>query len=101
MAFKVNQLPKDANLSKVKVRLPPDILKQYQEYCGGEPEMWIGGPLMGDWFLSPHPPDTKGERKLFPMPEHIYPQQILEWEVVEIYGLSSVELIFDMDELKK
>lgn len=32
--MKVNQLPQDTNLTKVKIRLPDKILKQYQDYAG-------------------------------------------------------------------
>lgn len=81
---KVNQLPENTNLTKVKVKLPDNVLKDYKDYCGGEPEMWIVGDLMGDFFLSPLHPDTKGERRLYPMPINVVPSDILEWEVVEV-----------------
>lgn len=80
---KVNQLPEKTNLTKLKVKLPPAVLEAYKNYCGGEEEMWVVGDLMGDFFLSPLPPDTKGERRLYPMPPEVVPADILEWEVVE------------------
>lgn len=95
--LKVNQLPKDTNLAKVKVRLPDEVFKQYQDYGGGEKEMWIGGGMMGDFFMSTDPPGSK-ERRLFPMPELVNPSDILEWEVVEIHGLKDIMHIFDEGE---
>lgn len=80
--MKVKDLPKGQNLTLVKVRLPKDVLEKYKNYGGGEEEMWIGGHMMGDFFMTP---DTKGskERILHPMPETVNPEDILEWEVVE------------------
>jgi hypothetical protein len=84
--IKVKDLPKGFNLQNAKVRLPDDVLKAYQDYNGGEQEMWIGGPLMGDWWLSPDEPGSD-TRRLYPMPQGIEPIQMLEWQVVEIDGL--------------
>lgn len=98
--LKVNQLPKDTNLTKVKVRLPDKTLKMYQDYAGGEKDMWIGGSVMGDFFMSTDPPDKK-ERRLYPMPELVEPSHILDWEVIEIHGLKDIMHIFDEDELPK
>lgn len=83
MSNKVSDLPKDSNLTKVKVRLPDNVLKLYKEYGGGEPEMWIAGAMMGDFFLSPNPPGP-GERRLYPMPVQVEPTDIIGWEVVEV-----------------
>lgn len=60
--------------------------------------MWIGGHLMGDFFMTPDPPDEKS-RRLYPMPELVEPSHLLECEVVEIYGLKDVMHIFNDDEL--
>ena len=79
----VKNLPKDTNLTKVKVKLPDNVLEEYKGYCGGEPEMWIVGDLMGDFFLSPTAP-TPEHRRLYPMPITVQPSDILDWEVVEI-----------------
>lgn len=86
MAVKVKNLDKGTNLTKVKVKLPEDVLASYKKYYGGEPEMWIVGSLMGDFFLSPDAPtpDGKGKRSLFPMPVNVEPSDILEWEVSEV-----------------
>ena len=97
----VKQLPRDINLSKVKIKLPDNVLKMYKDYCGGETEMWIVGAMMGDFFLSPIPPEPKGRRRVFPMPELVEYSDILEWEVVEIFGLSDIMHIFDEEEFKK
>ncbi len=79
----VKELPKDTNLTKVKVKLPPNVLELYQKYAGGDEEMWIAGGMMGDFFLTPQSPEIKGQKRLYPMPEPINPNDILEWEVVE------------------
>lgn len=81
--MKVNQLPENTNLTNVMVKLPDNVLAEYKDYCGGEPEMWIVGSMMGDFFLSPAPPSTKGERRLYPMPISVVPSDILEWEVTQ------------------
>lgn len=78
--MKVSELPENTNLTKVKVRLPKDVLKKYKEYAGGEKEMYIVGSMMGDFFLSP---TIKKERRLYPMPLGVIPEDILNWEVVE------------------
>jgi len=79
----VKELPENSNLANIKVQLPEKVLEQYQAYCGGDAQMWIVGSMMGDWFLSPNPPNIKGERRLYPMPIGIEPSNILEWEIVE------------------
>ena len=56
---------------------------------------------MGDWFVSKDPPEPKGSRQLYPMPELVSPADLLECEVVEILGLKKVEDIFNPDELEK
>lgn len=80
--MKVKELPENTNLTKIKVKLPDDVLKQYKEYAGGESEMYIVGATMGDFFLSPNAPGTKS-RRLYPMPIGINPSDILEWEVIQ------------------
>lgn len=81
--MKVNELAKDNNLTKIKVKLPESIFESYKNYLGAEPEMWIVGYMMGDFFLSPDAPSTKGNRILYPMPLGVIPKDILDWEVVE------------------
>jgi len=77
----VKDLSDSINLTKVKVRLPEEVIKKYRAYYGGEPEMWIAGGFMGDFFLSPDPPGVK-PRRLYPMPENVKPSDLLDWEVV-------------------
>jgi hypothetical protein len=81
--MKVSELPKGSNLTLVKVRLSDEQLTQYKAYNGGEQDMWIVGETMGDFFLSPHPPNMKGERRLYPIPITLEPQFLLKCEVVE------------------
>lgn len=78
--MKVKDLPKDQDLLNIPIILPDEVLKQYQDYCGGEKVMYIVGPIMGDWFMSPQPPGPK-ERRVYPIPIGVSPQDILEWEV--------------------
>lgn len=80
--MKVKDLPENTSLATIKVRLPKKTLVEYKAYCGGEEQMYIVGSMMGDFFLSPVSPETKGEKKLYPMPPSVVPQDILEWEVV-------------------
>jgi hypothetical protein len=80
--MKVKDLPSETNLTQIKVILPPKVLKLYKEYGGGERKMYIGGALMGDFFLTPHPPGTE-KRRLYPMPSGVEPSDIVEWEVDE------------------
>jgi len=82
----VEELPEGTNLTRARVILPDDALEQYQEYLGGEKEMYIVGALMGDFFLSPTRPtsDCKGSRSLCPMPQFIDPPDILKWEVAQV-----------------
>ena len=80
--MKVKELPEDTNITKVKVRLPEDVLQSFKDCLGGEPEMWIAGQIMGEFFISPNSPETK-ERRLYPLPFPYLPNIILEWEVIE------------------
>lgn len=79
----VKDLPEGTDLRPIKIRLPDDVLRQYQEYAGGEKEMYVVGATMGDFFLSPIPPNTRDERIMYPMPPAVEPSHILDWEVVE------------------
>jgi hypothetical protein len=81
--MKVSELPKGTNLTKVKVKLPLEILQKYQDYAGGKKEMWIVGGMMGDWFMSSSSPKNK-KRRLYPMPIGVDPIMILEWDVVKV-----------------
>jgi hypothetical protein len=80
--MKVRELENGTNLINIKVRLPDPVLATYQSYLGGEAEMWICGGMWGDFFLSPDP--KEGHRRLYPMPLSVDPEDILEWEVVEV-----------------
>ena len=81
--MKLSSLPEDTNVQTFKLKLPEDALAKFKAFAGGEPEMYVVGPVMG-WgcMMSPEPPDHKGKRRLFPVPEDIHPKEILEWEVV-------------------
>lgn len=81
--MKVKELPQDTDLTTVKVELPNNVLTKYKNYVGGEKEMYIVGNMMGDFFLSPFPKTTKGDRVIYPMPLGVFPEDILEWNVVK------------------
>ena len=78
----VKELPEGTNLTLVKVKLPEAALESFKGYAGGEPEMWVAGPMMGDFFLTSN---ARGDEKkrLYPFPVNLEPSDILEWEVVE------------------
>ena len=80
--MKVNELPEDTNLTNIQVRLPKDILELFEKSCGGEEVMYIAGPNMGEFFMSPDSKESK-TRRLYPLPTGIFPTDIIEWEVVE------------------
>lgn len=82
--MKVNELPKETNLTLVKVQLPTEALAKFQKFCGGESQMWIIGDWMGEFFLSPQPPSSEGKRDLYPKPPDVNVADILGWDVVEI-----------------
>ena len=80
--MKLKDLPGNTNVLKLKLKLPKIALQEFKEYLGGETEMYIVGPMMGDFFLSPMPPDIKGERRLYSLPISIETSELLEWEVI-------------------
>lgn len=80
--MKIKDLPPQADLTKFRVKLPAKALKQYKAYAGGESIMYIVGGMMGDFFMSPDAPTKKGNRRLYPMPTLVTPQDILNWTIV-------------------
>ncbi len=82
--MKVKDYPEETAIQNLLLRLPDDVLKDFQEYVGGERDMYFVGSMMGDIFMSPiHPTDAT--RALYPFPIHIEPKDLLEWEVISIY----------------
>lgn len=76
----VKDLPDDTLTKDVKVIIPDEALKAFQNYFGGERVMYIVGSIMGSLMFSPLPPETK-ERWLYPLPMDVDPSEILDWEV--------------------
>ena len=76
----VQDLPQDADLGSVLLRLPKDVLDTFSGHAGGEPEMYLVSCGMVSWF-SPDSPTSK-KRRLYPTPPHWDTRQILTWEVV-------------------
>jgi hypothetical protein len=85
--MKLRELPDDTNVLDVKLKVPEKELAAYREYCGTEvnDEVYVVGTLMGDFFISnePRTRDGQGKRQIFPMPESIQPEDLLDWEVAE------------------
>lgn len=86
--MKVKDLPDNSDLFNMKIKLTPELQQLYADYSSkGEDEIYLVGPLMGDWFISPHPPDhvkENGEkgREIYPMPLMVEPRDFLECEVL-------------------
>lgn len=78
----VSDLPKDFDITNITVKLPKEVLLSFQDYLGGEEEMYIAGPAMGEFMMSPDPPNQ--ERRLYPMPIDVSPEDILSWEVASL-----------------
>ena len=75
---------KQLNLTRVKVKLPKDILKSMQNYNkNARSTMWVAGFYMGAFMLSKDSPDEQ-TRILCPMPESKKPSFLLNCEVVKI-----------------
>lgn len=71
------------NLTRVKVKLPKDIVASMKAFSNAKSTMWIAGNIMGEFMLSPDNPDEKS-RKLVPFPENTQPSCLLSCEVVKV-----------------
>lgn len=81
--MKVRDLPPEANLLGVKIKLTPEMKEAYENYCSkGEDEIYLIGHLMGDFFISPDPPE-KVNRALYPLPLELNPKDFLECEIIK------------------
>ena len=82
--MKLNELQKDTNLTQVKVKIPTNVLEQMRKLQGEEveDEMFIASATMGEFWLSPNPPNA-GSRRLFFLQSPYVPADILGWEVAE------------------
>jgi hypothetical protein len=77
--MKIKDLPKDKDISCVRIKLPPGVLKKFVAYCGGKSKMYAVGHCMGYGFMmSPDPPGD--DRRLYPLPPTVKQEDILEWE---------------------
>ena len=81
--MKVKKFLELHKLKNVLVRLPDDVLEEYQNCCGGSKEMYIIGYKGGDFFLSPDSPSIV-KRVEFPMPRSVNPMEILEWDIIMV-----------------
>jgi len=74
---------KNINVQNIKLKLPKRVLKQFQEYGGGESEMYPVGDCMGYGFMmSPQSPEVE-PRSLYPLPPDVSQSDLLEWQVVK------------------
>lgn len=75
---------KGRNLTRVKIKLPPDLYISIKKQNNKSTKtMWICGSIMGAFMLSPNGPDEKS-RLLIPLPEGIQPNILLKCEVVKV-----------------
>lgn len=80
--MKVKELSKDANLTKVQIKLTDKLREQYKNYSSkGESDMYLVGQVLGDWFISPDSPSAS-RRALYPKPLEVSPSDFLECEVI-------------------
>ena len=70
-------------LSDIKVKLPKDIREFANQFSEDIlEEVWLVGPMMGDWFVKNNREDTQ----IYPLfRTHIPYKELIEWEVVEIF----------------
>lgn len=79
--MKVKDLPESSPLDAVRIRLPRKALKQFRDYAGGEPIMYVAGRVCGYGFMmTPDPPGSE-TRRLYPLPPEISTRDILDWSV--------------------
>ena len=80
--MKLSEIDENTVIDAVALRLPEDVLEEFKDYCGGEPVMYYCGPVMGyGSMMSPQPPGTKGERRLYPFPPSVNTSDMLDWEI--------------------
>lgn len=80
--MKIKDIETSTMVSDIRVRLPQpvyDLANTYGDFPSKD--MYIAGPMMGDWFVKVGPRDAK----LYPLfREHIPWEELKEWEVLEI-----------------
>jgi hypothetical protein len=85
--MKIKDLPEDSNVkvSDLKVKLPEHILEFANQFSSKiSKEVWLVGPMMGDWFVKINRDDTR----VYPLfRDNITFSELSEWEVVEIFGI--------------
>lgn len=74
----VKELENKVNLTKVKVKVP-EVYQHLYEHK----EMWIGGFVLRELFLTPDPPGAP-KRKLLEMPSLTNFESILDWEIAQL-----------------
>ena len=80
--MKIKDLPKDANLQTIKVRLSDSLYNSSSlpDYKIKTKEVYLMGPVMGDWFVKVDPNSTQ----IYPMyRDSISWDELKDLEVVE------------------
>jgi len=78
----LRELEPDTNVLGLKIRLTPELKESYENYSSkGEQDIYLVGDMMGDWFISPAPPNTE-KRALYPMPLSVEPSDFLDCEIM-------------------
>lgn len=77
----IKDLPQNANLQQVKVKLPQEVYQtsSLPLYKLENVPVYLQGWTMGDFFVKLKPEDTQ----IYPMFWNQVPDNITDWEVVE------------------
>jgi len=86
--MKIKDLPENSNIkiSDLKIKLPEHIREFANQFNGKVPEeVWLAGPMMGDWFVKINHDD----KQIHPLFRNDIPYSELgEWEIVEVFGIN-------------
>lgn len=79
----IETIPEGTLVKDIKVKLPDDVHQYANQFYDNLPkEVWLSGPMMGDWFVKINHDDTR----VYPLFRSYIPyQEIKDWEVVELF----------------
>lgn len=74
---------KNILINDIKVKLPENIRNIANQFGNDVPEeVWLGGPMRGDWFVKVNKEDTQ----ILPLFRSNIPyKEISEWEVIKLF----------------
>lgn len=85
--MKLKELPNTVDTINLKLKLTKELYKAYTDCYDrvNSDEIYLVGPVMGDWFISPDPPGkgNRSFRALWPMPLSVVPSNFLECEIID------------------